>query len=121
MAITIDTNLFILGTRRFGTPRENCILVAWGYETQQRLMWTKVTFLCITYIFTFLATLAHAISQQAQFERLDSEEKTMKDFMAFMKGLPAIHGDSPTAEDEVKDFVQKQLGNEFKDFVQKQL
>merc|ERR1719265_721045 len=30
--------LFILGTRKFGTPRHNCILVAWGYETQQRLM-----------------------------------------------------------------------------------
>ena len=34
--------LFYLGTRRFGTPRHNCILVSWGYETQQRLMWTKV-------------------------------------------------------------------------------
>lgn len=39
--------LFVLGTRRFGTPRENCILVAWGYATQQRLMWTKVWFLII--------------------------------------------------------------------------
>jgi len=30
-AAGIDNALFVLGTRKFGTPRENCILVAWGY------------------------------------------------------------------------------------------
>jgi len=49
--------LFVLGTKKFGTPRHNCILVAWGYETQQRLMWTKVLFLVITYIGSFIAFL----------------------------------------------------------------
>lgn len=34
----------ILGTRRAKTARQNCILVAWGFETQMRLMWTKVDF-----------------------------------------------------------------------------
>merc|ERR1712194_299014 len=31
-----------LGTRRFGTPRQNCVLVAWGYEKQQSLLSTKI-------------------------------------------------------------------------------
>ena len=37
-------DLRILGTRRAKTARQNCILVAWGFETQMRLMWTKIDF-----------------------------------------------------------------------------
>ena len=29
------------------TPMRNCILVAWGFETQQRLMWTKIDFVVV--------------------------------------------------------------------------
>lgn len=107
LAITIDNALFLLGTRRFGTPRENCILVAWGYETQQRLMWTKVTFLVITYTFTFIFTLFHAIRQQSIFEKLDAKEKTMKDFMAFLTGLPPMKADDKDAEKKVQDFLEE--------------
>jgi hypothetical protein len=28
-------------------PARNCILVAWGFETQQRLMWTKIDFVVV--------------------------------------------------------------------------
>lgn len=105
MATFIDDALFILGTRRFGTPRENCILVAWGYETQQRLMWTKVMFLIIAYIFTFCFTLAHAIRQQAIFERLNAKEATMKNFMVYLSGLPVIKGEDANAEGEIKEFL----------------
>lgn len=108
MAIVIDNALFILGTRRFGTPRENCILVAWGYETQQRLMWTKIMFLVITYVFTFAFSIWHAIRQQSVFEHLDAEEKTMKDFMAFMTGLPEIQADSENVEQELVEHLKKQ-------------
>lgn len=107
MAIVIDNALFILGTRRFGTPRENCILVAWGYETQQRLMWTKVTFLVITYIFTFLFALAHAIRQQQEFARIDNEEKTMKDYMGFLTGLNHFNGgEHPDLEKKLMDHLE---------------
>jgi len=108
MALTIDNALFILGTRRFGTPRENCILVAWGYETQQRLMWTKVTFLVIVYIFTFVFTLAHAVRQKCKFDSIDAKEKTMKDFMAFMTGLPELACSDPDWEDKIKKFLDKE-------------
>jgi len=108
MCLAIDDALFILGTRRFGTPRENCILVAWGYETQQRLMWTKVNFLVVSYAFTFFFSLAHALRQQNLFAHLDSEEKTMKDFMAFMSGLPQLKGDDPNAEKDVLKFLDEQ-------------
>jgi len=108
--IFIDADLWILGTRRFGTPRENCILVAWGYHTQQRLMWTKVTFLVITYIFTFVSTMAHAIAQQHKFETLDSEEKTMKDFMGYMTGVSGLNLKASDADAEFK--IEKWLREE---------
>jgi len=84
--------LYILGTRKFGTPRENCILVEWGWHTQHDLMWTKVYFLCITYAFTFFATVMHATLQMQCFERLDAKTKSMKDFAAFIGGIPEEDG-----------------------------
>ncbi|CAE6955001.1 ICU11, partial [Symbiodinium sp. KB8] len=42
LSLSVDDALLILGTRRAKTARQNCILVAWGFETQQRLMWTKI-------------------------------------------------------------------------------
>jgi hypothetical protein len=85
--------LYILGTRKFGTPRENCILVEWGWHTQHELMWTKVYFLILAYIFTFASTIIHAILQMQCFERLDAKTKSMKDFAAFVSGIPVVKGD----------------------------
>ena len=73
--------------RKFGTPRENCILVSRGFETQQRLMWTKVTFLVITYIFTFVGSIAHGIRQLRIFDPMDSKQKAMKDYSVILTGL----------------------------------
>merc|ERR1719440_480194 len=75
IAFIVDNDLFILGTRKFGTPRENCILVAWGYETQQRLMWTKVTFLVIIYTSSFFMAMLHGVRQMVIFDSLDAQTK----------------------------------------------
>jgi hypothetical protein len=100
--------LFILGTRRFGTPRQNCILVAWGYETQNRLMWTKVLFLAIAYLFTFVSSLVFAVSQLKIFNYMDANDKTYKDFALELSGLPELPADSPNAEAAIKAAVEKQ-------------
>merc|ERR1719478_335099 len=86
-ATCIDNALFVLGTRKFGTPRENCILVAWGYETQQRLMWTKVLFLLIVYVVSFASFLMFSVRQLRLHQWLDAENKTMKDFALELTGL----------------------------------
>jgi len=98
--------LFILGTRKFGTPRHNCILVAWGYETQQRLMWTKVLFLAIVYVGSFVSFLWFSIRQQRMYQRMDMEEKTMKDFAIELKGLPEISGKYSNLEKDIQKFVE---------------
>ena len=58
LAYFVDDALFTLGRRRVKTARKNCILVAWGFETQHRLTWTKVDFMIVLYITTFLLCMA---------------------------------------------------------------
>merc|ERR1719163_2082126 len=90
LIVFVDPALAILGTRKFGTPRENCILVAWGYETQQRLMWTKVSFLVIVYVFSVVSFFWFALRQQKIYVALDSATKSMKDFALELKGVPEL-------------------------------
>jgi hypothetical protein len=94
--------LFIMGTRKFGTPRHNCILVAWGYETQQRLMWTKVIFLMVVYVGSFIAFILFSVRQYRMYEEMDAKEKTMKDFVAEVEGLQRVPGEKSVESDIVK-------------------
>jgi len=109
MGWTIDNDLFVLGTRSFGTPRENCHLISWGYETQQRLMWTKVSFCYWIYVISFIGFLLHSIRQLRCFQMVDYENKTMKDFAAFIEGLPEQQGDS-RAEEDLKAALEEGTG-----------
>jgi hypothetical protein len=111
MALTIDNDLFVLGTRSFGTPRENCHLISWGYETQQRLMWTKVSFCYWVYVLTFICFLIHSVRQLRCFQSVDYENKTMKDFAAFVEGLPEQKGDS-CAEEDLKAALEEATGQQ---------
>jgi len=105
-----EPDLFILGTRKFGTPRHNCILVAWGYETQQRLMWTKVLFLAVVYVGSFISFLWFSVSQHRQYKKMDMDDKTMKDFAAELKGMPFLPGDHEDVEKDIKTAVETALG-----------
>jgi len=109
LAATVDKALFTLGTRKYGSPRENCILVAWGYETQQRLMWTKVLFLQIVYVFTFVGSIWFAIRQLRIFQAFDFQNKTMKDFVAMITNLPELPGDRHV-ENELKESISSATG-----------
>jgi len=112
-AAGIDNALFVLGTRKFGTPRENCILVAWGYETQQRLMWTKVLFLVIMYSTSFFMSMLHGIRQLRIFQALDAKTKTMKDFVLLLTGVPLTPGTDKDLEKNlakcVEDFSKQKV------------
>jgi len=109
LALTYDYDLFTLGTRKFGSSFENCILVAWGYETQQRLMPQKVYFLVWAYSVTFICSLLHSIRQLRVFQVMDEENKTMKDFAALVTGMPKIKGDK-RVEDDLKKAVADASG-----------
>jgi hypothetical protein len=98
--------LFVLGTRKFGTPRSNCILVAWGYETQQSLMWTKVLFLAVVYVVTFLTFILFSITQYREYQTMDEQEKTMKDFAMEINGIPNFKGDARAEEELTKAVME---------------
>jgi len=104
LAGAIDPALFVLGTRKFGTPRANCILVAWGYETQRDLMWVKILFLWIAYISSTVMALVLGIRQLRLYQTLDFQQKTMKDFVAMAENLPMLPS-SRRLEEDVKQSV----------------
>ena len=52
--------------------------MAWGYETQQRLMWTKVWLLLIMYISSFFMRMLHGVRQFHIFHALDAKTKNMR-------------------------------------------
>jgi len=106
----VHQELFILGTRKFGTPRHNCILVAWGYETQQRLMWTKVLFLAIVYVFSFILFLLFSVYQRRAFQQMEAAEKTMKDFAIELQGLPPIPCSMADLEKDLCEAVSRATG-----------
>jgi len=111
LCVFVDPALFVLGTRKFGTPRSNCILVAWGSETQTRLMWCKVMFLWIAYISSTLMALLHSIRQSRLHDNLDYEHKTMKDFAAIVTGLPMRPG-AELVEEDLKKAAQEFFGGD---------
>jgi hypothetical protein len=102
-------DLMVLGTRKMGMPRENCILVKWGYETQQELMWIKIWFLLILYVVTFALCIVHGVRQMHLYEAMDAQNTTMTDFAAVLTGLPTFYG-VELAEDIVKKEVELQTG-----------
>jgi len=110
MAFIVDTDFFELGTKSPGkTPRDNCIIIQWGYETQQRLMHAKYTFVTCLYIFTFLGCIAYAIRQLRFHQWLDEARISHKDYCAKLTGLPRIAGDQKV-EKELKHFLADATG-----------
>lgn len=109
-SVGIDNALWVLGTRKFGTPRENCILVAWGYETQQRLMWTKVLFLVIIYATSFLMCMVHGIRQLRIYQSCDAKTKSMKDFACLVTGIPIMNGDDKEIEAKLEKCIKDYTG-----------
>ncbi|CAK0790030.1 unnamed protein product, partial [Prorocentrum cordatum] len=102
-------DLFIMGTRPWDSPREQCLVIAWGYETQHKLMWTKVAFLAFGYVFTFLGSILFSIRQLRIYQRMDLNNTTHKDFCAVASGLSGISGEE-RIEEELKEFFEKQTG-----------
>jgi len=109
LGLSVDTDLFIMGTRRWDSPRQQCLVIAWGYETQHRFMWTKVTYLAFGYVFTFLGSMLFSVRQLRIFQRMDLNTSTHKDFCAVASGLGGISGEE-RLEEELKEFFEKETG-----------
>jgi len=107
LGLSTSTDLFIMGTRPWDSPRQQCLVIAWGYETQHRLMWTKVAFLAFGYAFTFLGSMLFSIRQLRIYQRMDLYTTTHKDFCAVASGLGGISGEE-RIEGELKEFFENE-------------
>eukprot|EP00927_Polykrikos_kofoidii_P002860 TRINITY_DN11144_c0_g2_i1.p1 TRINITY_DN11144_c0_g2~~TRINITY_DN11144_c0_g2_i1.p1 ORF type:complete len:1006 (+),score=180.70 TRINITY_DN11144_c0_g2_i1:60-3020(+) len=107
-SLVIDSDLAILGLRRASTPRQNCIVVAWGYETQQALMYVKVGFCFGAYVFSFVGAILLGICQLRRYRNLDTSP-SHGDFAARISRLPVMSG-KDNVEDEIKTCVQEVTG-----------
>jgi len=110
MAIVLwtDRDLLLIGLKKAETPLELCKVVDWGFVRQHELMWTKVLFLGIMYVITFLGSLIFSASQQKLLARLD-DHSTMRDYVVYCQGLPRQSGAQPV-EEQMKTFFQEQTG-----------
>jgi len=112
MGFFVDTDFFRLGVRDPGeTPRDNCIIVAWGWTTQDRLMYAKSMFVLFCYIGSFAACLWYAVFSLRRHQRLDASRVSHKDYCAICTGLPAISG-TEKIEDELKKLFEDETGEE---------
>jgi len=71
-------------------------------------MWTKVLFLAIVYVGSFISFLLFSISQQRAYQYMDAKQKTMKDFALEVTGLPAIPGSFTTVEKDLQEAIERQ-------------
>ena len=85
----------------------NCILVAWGFETQMRLMWTKIDFVVVAYLLTFLGCMAFGVRQLRIFQKVDMQNSTHKDYAARIRNLPLMDGTEPVEEELKKRALGK--------------
>jgi len=106
IGVTVDTRLLTMGWVTAYSPRDWCIVVKWGYETQHRFMWIKDLFVFGVYLFSFALALFHNVRQTTKFARTEVEETTMQDFTAVCRNLPPLDGTGKW-EDKLRDVIQE--------------
>jgi hypothetical protein len=105
-ACMVSVDMLILGLSPAKTSQQLCAVIHWGRESQMQNMMAKTAFVIFTYCFTFLGCLYLAFSQHWTFHRLD-DEVTMKDFCAYLTGIPKMKG-SDNPEEELRKFLESQ-------------
>lgn len=72
-------------------------------------MWTKVHFSYWLYVLSFIGCMLHSIRQLRCFQSVDYENKTMKDFVAYINDMPEQKGDT-RAEEVLKAAIEEGIG-----------
>jgi len=109
LAKNTDEELLKLGTYTAENARQNCIVVAFGYETQRRLMFVKTCYMVGIYLFSFAFSVGFSIRQLRLFQDTDQEQVTYKDFAARIYDMPIMQG-SELCEEEIRKAVEEASG-----------
>ncbi|CAK9106774.1 unnamed protein product [Durusdinium trenchii] len=88
----VSEDLMIIGNREAKSPQVLCAVVKWGRDRQLDLLWTKVAWLIIAYVFSVLGAAIYAILAAKLRADADSTYNSMADFVARLDGLPSFNG-----------------------------
>mmetsp|Transcript_93579 Transcript_93579/g.180454 ORF Transcript_93579/g.180454 Transcript_93579/m.180454 type:complete len:985 (+) Transcript_93579:62-3016(+) len=111
LAIFVSVDLLTMGRHAAESPQLLCAVVNWGAARQHQLLWTKVTWLAITYVLSVVCFVVYAIQQTNIATKLDAEHTTMSDFAAALVGLPRMSGKT-NVEASIKEIVEQATGEE---------
>jgi len=107
----VSKDLLILGNKPAISPMILCAVVRWGRQRQLELLWVKVAWLAIAYVFSFGCAIAYAIQQTKLVHDADADRTTMCDFVALVDGLPRTKG-TEQVESLIKEKVAQATGEE---------
>lgn len=107
-AYSTDPELLVLGLFPTGTAQQMCAVTQHGRLAQKKIMSSKVGFLVVFYIFTFVGLLVYAYLNGRRCEVMGAES-TMRDFAAVLTGLAEEVG-SDQLEQELAKAVQEATG-----------
>jgi hypothetical protein len=110
-AMFVSKDLLVLGNKPAASPMALCAVVRWGRGRQLELLWVKVAWLAIAYIFSFGCAVAYAIQQTKLVHDADADRVTMCDFVALIDGLPRMKG-TEQVESLIKEKVAQATGEE---------
>jgi len=110
-ALYVGRDILVLGNRPAKTPMSLCAVVRWGRQRQLELLWVKVAWLTISYVFSFGCAIAYAIQQTKLVHDADADKTTMCEFVALLDGLPPMNGKEPV-ESLIKEKVAQATGEE---------
>lgn len=91
---TVSTDLFLLGNKPAETPQKLCAVVQWGRARQMELVWVKVAWLALAYVFSFAGAMVFALRQKRQFREFDEAHTTQSDYAALVTMTPKTPSDS---------------------------
>lgn len=109
LAFYFDEDLLVLGLKKTDPARESvdlCNLVRWGAQKSERLNIIKLVYTFSCYLFSFITLMLFGMSQEFQYRKMDMDNLTVKDFTAYLTGLPATRGHE-FLEYSIQDLIEE--------------
>jgi len=83
-----------------------CGLMRWGERNIQDVKVVRLAYLVFSYVFTLTSAFVFAVSNELAFQNLDNNSASIKDYTAYMTGLPKFKG-GVDAEEFIHGFVEQ--------------
>jgi len=110
-AYSTEPELLLVGLFSADSPHELCAVTFHGKDAQTRIMWAKLIYLVIVYLFTFAGAIGYAVYHRHMYDSLDLDNCTLRDFAAVCSGLPRTAG-TERLEEELTSHLRTATGQD---------